>query len=177
MEQSIDNFIVQLFWTRVKKSDDPNGCWEYQRTHRNGYGRIYLFGYFTQAHQLAWMIANNRFIQKGMCVCHRCDNHACVRPDHLFLGTHQDNMNDMVAKGRHRPNGVTPRPRKQINCASGHPVLGGNVSIKTNGVQICRLCAVEKNRQRRHARRKPNSTRNQMLSESLPFAEEVDSTA
>jgi hypothetical protein len=52
------------------------------------------------AHRLAWIDAYGS-IPAGLYVCHHCDRKLCVRPDHLFLGTAQDNSRDMIAKGRH----------------------------------------------------------------------------
>jgi hypothetical protein len=58
-------------------------------------------GTTTLAHRKVWTEANGP-IPDGMKICHHCDNPACVNLEHLFMGTHQDNMDDMVAKGRKR---------------------------------------------------------------------------
>jgi hypothetical protein len=75
-------------------------CWLWTG-HRgsNGYGRIKVSGKVQMAHRMAWEIENGS-IPEGLCVLHRCDNPSCVRPDHLFLGTHRDNAIDREMKGR-----------------------------------------------------------------------------
>lgn len=89
------------FWSKVKIGD---GCWEWVGTMSTpGYGKLWIKGKkYVSAHRLAWEFRHGEGSIGGLYVLHRCDNRLCVRPGHLFLGTHQDNMNDMVAKGRAR---------------------------------------------------------------------------
>jgi hypothetical protein len=72
-----------------------------------GYGRLKRGGVmYAAAHRVAWELANGP-VPDGRFVLHRCDVRSCVNPDHLFLGTQLDNVNDMYAKGRH-PNSRKP---------------------------------------------------------------------
>jgi len=95
---------MERFWDKVKigKSD---GCWEWQACRNvKGYGN---FGYKRKvqlAHRVSYMLTYGEIPKgedhNGMCVCHSCDNPSCVNPNHLFLGTNQDNMDDRDKKGR-----------------------------------------------------------------------------
>lgn len=65
----------------------------------DGYACLHYNRTTVRAHRMSWIVHFGE-IPKGLCVCHKCDNRICINPDHLFLGTHQDNNDDMIAKGR-----------------------------------------------------------------------------
>lgn len=85
-------------WSRL---DPETGCIIFTGTlfSNTGYGSICINYKTRSAHRLAWELANGR-IPDGKSILHRCDNPACVNPDHLFAGTQDDNMKDMMRKGR-----------------------------------------------------------------------------
>jgi hypothetical protein len=99
---------VERFWSKVDKSGE---CWNWTggtsgvRGERPGYGRFHAgsrasgTARMVSAHRYAFEIEHGP-IPDGLVLCHRCDNQRCVRPSHLFVGTHADNVADMRAKGR-----------------------------------------------------------------------------
>jgi hypothetical protein len=98
-------------------------CWLWiASTKPNGYGQVRRRGRTLLAHRLAYELFVGP-IPAGLSVLHRCDEPACVNPAHLFLGTHDDNMADMVAKGR------------QCRGARMSAALHGKARGRTRGTQ------------------------------------------
>jgi hypothetical protein len=94
----ITESLLERFWAKVKKTES---CWIWTAyRNRQGYGRIGTSAAkSTNAHRVSWIIHNGP-ITENQFVCHKCDNPSCVNPHHLFLGTRQDNINDMMIKKR-----------------------------------------------------------------------------
>ena len=81
-------------------------CWDWDKCLDRGYGQCKIKKQTKKAHRISWETFREK-IPKGKCVLHHCDNPKCINPNHLYIGTHQDNMDDMVQRGRQR-NSPTP---------------------------------------------------------------------
>ena len=128
--------IAERFFGKVHKTD---GCWLWiARCDKAGYGRFTMNGREESAHRSVWKLKHGD-IPEGTCVLHRCDNPPCVRPDHLFLGTQKDNMEDCSNKNRFAQS-------RRTHCPQGHSYAGRNLILNAKGWRECRLCNNEKSR-------------------------------
>lgn len=95
------------FVRKCKRGKKKTDCWIWQggKSNKSGYGAFTMgVGHVEKgnyAHRASWWLFRGP-IPKGMLVLHRCDVKLCVNPDHLFLGSHADNVADKVRKGRGR---------------------------------------------------------------------------
>jgi hypothetical protein len=103
------------FWAKVQRAD-AKACWLWTGGgNGRGYGLFCIgIGHVrVPAHKFAWL-ASRGDIPDGLEVCHRCDVTRCVNPDHLFLGTHQENHLDSVRKGRKKAWGLQKLNADQV---------------------------------------------------------------
>ncbi len=124
---------------RFNSIEDENGCWIWQGARfSNKYGCINVGKRRNRlTHRLAYELWNGE-VSSDLFVCHHCDQPLCVNPNHLFLGTDQDNMNDKVKKGRG-------------NCGRGEN-QGSSILTEKEVQQIKYFCLVKEMSQRKIAR-------------------------
>ena len=93
--------VEKRFWAKVIKKGDEE-CWSWAASrHSFGYGYLWNGHKVDVAHRISYEIHKGN-IPEGMLVCHTCDNPECTNPNHLFLGTRNDNNQDCMSKDRYR---------------------------------------------------------------------------
>lgn len=140
---------AERFWEKVDKRD-PDECWLWRGTTRGRgdirYGVISLGGVDVAAHRFSYALAFGQIPQssdpRDYGVLHRCDVPLCCNPRHLFLGDHQANMDDKVAKGRQAG-------KNQTHCKRGHEFTVVNTYIAKRNMRHCRACHRDAERKRR----------------------------
>ena len=123
------------------------GCWEWKGSiNDSGYGVITIkrLGLIkSRVHRLMVELKNNKKIPKDKVVCHKCNNPICINPEHLYIGTQQDNINDMCQSKRHWAYNRT-------SCKNGHnlKLVGAIKKIKHNDKfeNICIKCDIIRKR-------------------------------
>lgn len=104
------NTDESVFWSHVTK-DSPDVCWNWHGSiSGTGYGKMQFHNKKFSSHRYSWILHFGK-IPDGLWVLHKCDNHACCNPNHLFLGTPKDNMIDMYQKNRGRIGERSPKAK------------------------------------------------------------------
>jgi len=146
------------FWAKVDRGL-PDECWPWigAKTPR-GYGVLWgnEDGNALRAHRLSYQL-NVGVITDGLFVCHRCDNPPCVNPAHLYLGTHDDNMADKIARGRcasgERSGGAkfTDEQVREVRLIHARGGITRSALAKRFGISPSQMTNILNNRQRRSA--------------------------
>lgn len=140
--------LAERFWEKVDRRG-PDECWPWTAGTNNsrGYGKIAsgpgIIPRALLSHRAAYELQVGP-VPEGQCVLHECDNPPCCNPRHLFLGTRQDNVEDMVNKGRQRGasgesnarSKLTPYKVEEIRRTyiKGSPVFGAAAQARKHGV-------------------------------------------
>lgn len=137
-----DITVTDRLWAKVEKLPG-DGCWEWQAAgDGRGYGHMRINQRSEKAYRVSFALVNGP-IPKGMEVCHACDNKKCVRPDHLFLGTHHENMLDAKAKGIMHPgsrNGMAKLGDAQVLDLLERATQGVRLRVEAERLGVSKEC-------------------------------------
>ena len=132
--------VTRTFWERVTKTPE---CWIWKGyTTKLGYGLLTTNSITTTAHRFSWELLHGP-IPLGLNVLHKCDNPPCVRPDHLFLGTQWDNIQDMIDKERQQDYSNQKGNSRNSSKLTEHQVEEIKVRLsRESGVHLARRFGV-----------------------------------
>jgi hypothetical protein len=131
-----DSHAIGRFWRKVDPGRVDDACWQWRGgTYGTGHGYLTLRGKHVGAHRVAWMLGHGRAVPAGKAVCHTCDTPGCVNPAHLFVGTHRQNMADMVDKNR-QSQGAAHAARLPAHNRSGE--RNGRAKLTADDVRAIR---------------------------------------
>lgn len=108
----------ESFWAKVDRSGGPDACWPWMGgLSAEGYGVVYVSadGRNYRSHRYAKILEVGPLSPSAL-ACHTCDTRLCCNPAHLYVGTHQTNGHDKVARGRQR-NQYTVRQLGRVGAA------------------------------------------------------------
>jgi len=126
-----------------------SNCWHWEGgKNGNGYGSLMnIYGKFEVAHRISYKLYNGE-IPEGILVLHKCDIRHCVNPNHLFLGTHKDNTDDMVKKGRHGgyKNNFkgSKNPNSKINEKDKKTIIASLLNKKNTQKELAQIYGVHR---------------------------------
>jgi hypothetical protein len=114
-----------------------------------GYSQITVNGKRVYAHRHALENKIGRAIRPKFEACHTCDTPNCIEPEHLYEGTHRQNINDTITRNRrpHRAWGGSVENAAKTHCPKGHEYTKENTAIY-HGARVCRACYRERNRKK-----------------------------
>lgn len=126
--------------------DSITGCWLFEPIRKRGYAHVKIRGSNQDVHRVsAALYLGYDLFDHIHQVNHKCSNKNCWNPDHLYIGTQQDNVQDSIINGTHVNINKT-------NCVNGHEFTEKNTYITSNGVRQCRACKAIRERERRERR-------------------------
>lgn len=145
-----------------KSIPEPNsGCWLWTAAHNpNGYGFMWSGSKREYSHRLSYTLFKGP-IPSGLNVLHKCDQPACVNPDHLSVGTQSENLRDMVRKGRNTKVALkgSKNPKAKLTDADIAHIRGANKRpgylyelAAIYGVSRSTICAIRNRRGWTHLR-------------------------
>lgn len=142
-------YVKQITKERIESKCEKvteSGCWVWMgATQVRGYGEMLSNNKKYLAHRASYETFVGE-IPKGMYVCHRCDNVYCVNPNHLFLGTQKDNLQDMAKKGRSTVGSKNPMAKLteeqvkdikkclSLNCSDTE--IGKEFNVSRSAIQL-----------------------------------------